>query len=850
VGKLRRPRLAYHPAEHVSGIATLLTAPIGFGKSTLLRQWLGEVRGRRENAALMRLTASDRSIEGLAAHATRIAVGSRSRGVEAISADRVEQLFSGDHTRGLTLFIDNWDAILESESERRIAEIIAAGNLRVNLCIASRRACGLPLDIMLAEHRLRVIGQNALKFSKAEQRRLLGPALWNATSAKLLQACDGWPLALLLLKSWEHGDAPDWQAPSVFARRSGLEAIVTKQMLQACTPRETELLDILGLCADFDVALLNDIRDAPDSDELLEGISSLLPFDLHVEDTALRYRPAMLVRAIFQSRFDAMGTPRQKTLASRAFQKAMGQGRTLDAINFALLSGDAARAIELLESIGPMRLFMMYGIERFQDTLRRIPLPLLANAPRLKLAIPVTLAKLGYVTEAREMVEAAICDIESSSIAPTPKRLALRDGVFVKLQVSACTNRGWADDYEREAAAELAKEPAYAAWSTVIAGIVKHQGGLLDEAEALFDRAELACQQIRADYQLVHLKLHRAHVDLARGKLRAAMRIFRDVKHCVTITYPNDVGLLAISDLGLIDASLLASRTSVELQAIDAALAHLKQSDSWYEPIAEALTGIARCGWRDTGIDGVLRGLDDAEADLCRRGITVVSGLARALRTFYLMLAGRVAAVEALLHSERDDARSESSHPFWRERHLTDLAMSMLASARQDIPGAIAIADQAIEQSRKDGRKIALIEAYLNRASIMLPTGVDPVGQLISVSLALELAAALGAWGCLYEWRKFIEDHKLALEPQLQPRTREQLARLCLEWQGSIHPDLSGREVGVLKGVATGLTNKQLGRELDVSVETIKFHLKQCFRKLGAKTRAQAVQKAREAQLI
>jgi LuxR family transcriptional regulator, maltose regulon positive regulatory protein len=842
LGMIPRPRLAYHAGSGV-GHVTLLQGPIGFGKSTLLEQWHHAAHTRHEQVALLSLTESDRTMAGLATHLAAVSRAFR---------ERIEQVLTSERTIGVTLFFDEWDAILGSESEQEIGEIIRSGKLRANLCIAGRRACRLPLDNLLTRRGLRLIGQTALKLSEAEQRRLLGPALWNATPAELIQACDGWPLALLLLKCVERGEAPDYQTPSVFARRSGFEAIIGRHLRKVCTPRENELLDFLGLCADIDVSLLNEIRDASDSDELLTGIASLLPFDLHGDGTDLRYRSSGLTRAILQRRFDAVGSARQKAIACRAFQKAMGQGRTLDAINFALLSGEAERGVELLETIGPMRLMMMYGVEPIQHTLSRVPLPLLERSPRLKLAIPVTLAKRGQVAEACDMVNAAVAEIESSSIGTAPKLLALRDSVFVKMQVSVSTNPEWAGDYEREAAAELRKEPAFAAWSTVVAGIVSHQNGCLDEAAALFDQAEVACEQIRARYQLVHLHVHQAHIDLARGRFRSASRRLREVKRNVTVAYPSDEGLLAVAELGLIEAGLALNPASVQLAAIDAALGHLKHSDSWYEPIASALISLSSCLWRDRGLEGVLRGLDDAEADLRRRGITVVRGLAEVLRAYYMALAGETATAQsALEHQAREERQSDDSRLFWRERHYKALAASMVAGARTDLPRALVIADRMIEECRRDGRKVALLGAYLNRANIVLPVIGMRAEGLTFLAYALELAGELGANGCLYEWHDAINDHAVELqEQQLQPRTREMLEQVRIEWQGSAYADLSGREIAVLKRAANGLTNKQISRELNVSSDTIKFHLKHCFRKLRAVSRTDAVQKAREAQLI
>ena len=51
---------------------------------------------------------------------------------------------------------------------------------------------------------------------------------------------------------------------------------------------------------------------------------------------------------------------------------------------------------------------------------------------------------------------------------------------------------------------------------------------------------------------------------------------------------------------------------------------------------------------------------------------------------------------------------------------------------------------------------------------------------------------------------------------------------------------LTNRELEVLRGVARGLANKQIGRELDLAEVTIKLHLRAIFRKIGAHTRSEA----------
>ena len=49
------------------------------------------------------------------------------------------------------------------------------------------------------------------------------------------------------------------------------------------------------------------------------------------------------------------------------------------------------------------------------------------------------------------------------------------------------------------------------------------------------------------------------------------------------------------------------------------------------------------------------------------------------------------------------------------------------------------------------------------------------------------------------------------------------------------------RELQVLRGMADGKSNAEIGRELFVSEDTVKTHARRMFRKLGVNDRAQAV---------
>ena len=62
--------------------------------------------------------------------------------------------------------------------------------------------------------------------------------------------------------------------------------------------------------------------------------------------------------------------------------------------------------------------------------------------------------------------------------------------------------------------------------------------------------------------------------------------------------------------------------------------------------------------------------------------------------------------------------------------------------------------------------------------------------------------------------------------------------------------ELSEAEARVLRLLASELTQREIGAELYVSLNTIKSHTRSIFRKLGASSREQAVARARELELI
>jgi DNA-binding NarL/FixJ family response regulator len=74
--------------------------------------------------------------------------------------------------------------------------------------------------------------------------------------------------------------------------------------------------------------------------------------------------------------------------------------------------------------------------------------------------------------------------------------------------------------------------------------------------------------------------------------------------------------------------------------------------------------------------------------------------------------------------------------------------------------------------------------------------------------------------------------------------TRDRASRRELraaQQSGDADAHLTERELQVLRALAEGLGNKQIGAQLGISASTVKYHLQAVFAKLGVRTRSEAV---------
>jgi DNA-binding NarL/FixJ family response regulator len=137
-------------------------------------------------------------------------------------------------------------------------------------------------------------------------------------------------------------------------------------------------------------------------------------------------------------------------------------------------------------------------------------------------------------------------------------------------------------------------------------------------------------------------------------------------------------------------------------------------------------------------------------------------------------------------------------------------------------------------KARHPGVRILILTAYDDDPYIFALLQAGASGYILKTADSGDLVQAVRA----------VSQGESPLDPAVTQKMVQQLATgRPLGAQASAEP-LTGREVEVLRLVAKGLTNKAIGRALDISDRTVQGHLANIYGKLHASSRTEAVTKA------
>jgi LuxR family maltose regulon positive regulatory protein len=187
------------------------------------------------------------------------------------------------------------------------------------------------------------------------------------------------------------------------------------------------------------------------------------------------------------------------------------------------------------------------------------------------------------------------------------------------------------------------------------------------------------------------------------------------------------------------------------------------------------------------------------------------------------------------------------------------LAMARRAAATADMQGLSAepmcgIAYAALGRAMARQGELTQAEAQLERA--LEPVGIESMVMQRAFALLL-LAPVRRSRGDLAAARALVGQARELIERSTDPgmlaslleRTERALAS-ALHRRAEAAAPLSERELVVLRLLPTELSTQEIGRELSVSVHTVRSQVQAIYRKLQASTRAEAVEQARKLGLL
>lgn len=140
------------------------------------------------------------------------------------------------------------------------------------------------------------------------------------------------------------------------------------------------------------------------------------------------------------------------------------------------------------------------------------------------------------------------------------------------------------------------------------------------------------------------------------------------------------------------------------------------------------------------------------------------------------------------------------------------------------MPGTDGITATARIRAEVPQTEVLALTSVLEDASVVGAVQAGAIGYLLKDTQAEQLCKAI----------------KAAAKGQVQ-LAPEAAARLVREVRAPDNPEsLTGRETEVLRALATGLTNREIGRALNIGERTVKTHVSHLLGKLGLQSRTQA----------
>ncbi len=855
-----RQRLLAQVDDGLSHRLTLISAPAGFGKTTLLSEWRASTAGQRWPLTWLSLDESDsdpaRFIAYLVAALQQIdpAIG---HATQAMLQNPQPPPFEVSLTALINdiavvaapfaLVLDDYHVIDSPAVHQQLAFLLDHQPPQLRVIVLTREDPPLPLSRLRARDQVVEIRQADLQFTLDETTAFLRQAarleLDRSGVAAVQQRTEGWIAGLQLLALSLRGrtDAQRLIQSFTGSDRYILDYLVD-EVFQRQRPDIQDFLLKTSILDRLSAPLCDAVTVRDDSHSLLSSLEHANLFIVPLDPAREWYRYHRLFGDLLQHRLRFETPSLEPQLHRRASRWYAEHGFPADAIHHALAAADWERAAELISNA-------------FDDLLRRGETATLVNWYG-SLPQDFVQARANLCLEySWPLIFAAQLD-EAESYLRHGEQLAQNDlallGPILAAQAYVARTRGddrRAFDLSQRALSVL--RPDDDASRSIVAmnlGMAYWYAGHLDGAQQMLTDARDTAQRSRNPYAAAIAQIFLSGIVAARGQLHQAAAAYQQL---IERSGPSPIAALARVNLarllyewndleaaaqqaqqgvessqrgGHAEIALASYRTLALIKQAqgDTVAAQAALQESVHLADQPGLSPSAR--WHELAYR-VHIALLSGDRTVCAQLIDQYPPLNQVetlpdylllsfTRARWLLLQGQRAECAELLTTRYERAKRAGA----LHAHVETRALQAMAAATRD--EALSFLNEALT--------LAELEGYLR-------TFLD-LGEPMR-SLLLRMKAEGGRM-------KSYVDTLLAAFP-----IQEELHSSSLILQPLIEP-LTERELEILRLLPADLSTRELAEHLVVSINTIKTQLKSIYAKLDAHSREEAVEKARTLNLL
>lgn len=883
-----RPRLNERLGGGAESALTLVSAPAGFGKTTLLTDWLATVPVDGRSIGWVSLDARDNdpalfwSYVLAALEAAAPGVGAQTRGLLQSAQPPIESvvdtLLNGlsGVSDDVVLVLDDYHVIEAPGIQEGMAHLVEHLPPQIRLVIAGRADPAFPLGRLRGRGELVEIRAADLRFTADEAASYLNGAMGLALTAQDVAALEGrtegWIAALQLAALSMQGRE---DVPSFIAGFAGDDRHIVDYLAEEVLQRQPEhvrrFLLQTSVLSRLTGALCDAVTGRDGGRGMLEALDRDNLFLVPLDDRRRWYRYHHLFADVLQVHLLDEQPNDLPELHRRAAGWYERNGERSEAIHHALAAKDFQRAADLVELAlpalrqGRQEVTLRRWMEALPDELFQVRPVLSAGyvgarmstgdvdgvEPYLRVA-ERWLDPMAAVGEAPGVPSAEMVVVDGEEFRRLPGAIAMYragqalvhgDVPLAMTHARRALDLAGPDDHLGRGGPAALLGLAY--WTT----------GDLRAAHRWYAAGMAGLDEGGYRSDVVGGAVTLADIRIAQGRLREAMSTYHRALQRAEQTDPV---LRGAADMHVGMSQLFRERND-----LDAARHHLARAQELGDhaglpkhPCRRRLA-MARMHEVDGDLDGALGLLDQAERVHNSDFSPDVQPIP-AVRARMWAAHGRLDAALDWVRERRLSADDDLSYV--REYEHTTLARVLLARGTAEhsaglIDEAAGLLDRLLRAAEEGERTGSVIEILVLQALAEHARGADRAA-LARLERALTLAEPEG-------YVRTFADEGAPMAALLRSAARQGIASSCARrllsavdatedderpHDGLIEP-LSARELDVLRLLATDLDGPDIARRLFVSLNTVRTHTKNIYAKLGVNSRRAAVRRAEELDL-